>query len=374
MSHTFVAVNFVFYRYGLIAIMLALGFFSAPVNAAPIDYHPIKQDNSAVVAYSYFQIDEDAYPDMSLRFDTFRQHVETIKNENFLALSPDDLFAEPSTTPLSEKSGDDVNRQSILITFETGHQSIMAEAVPLLLKQKIPFTIFISPAEIDQKQPYIINWADLKKLRKNPLVSIGVHSASYKSLADYSDQGAAEQAVLSALSRYKEIFGEAPLYYAYPYGDYNTKIESLLKNNGIKGAFGLHSGVIYAQSEPLRLPRFTMSDNLGGNQRFIDTAYNLPLPHFDSIPQSSFLTEVPTSLSFSVPSALRNNLKTLQCFHSGIGQIEIEKIGEDRIQIPLPDLGADTGRLRINCTINAGYDEKTDRQRWRWHGMLNRIQ
>jgi peptidoglycan/xylan/chitin deacetylase (PgdA/CDA1 family) len=354
--------------------MLTLGFFANMSHAAPLDYRSIEQDSSAVVAYSYFQIDEDAYPDMSLRFDTFRQHIETVENEDFLALSPDDLFSEKGDTPKAHKSAADLDRQSILISFETGHKSIMAEAVPLLLKKRIPFTVFISPAEIDQKQPYIINWANLKKLRKNPLVTIGLHSASYKSLADYPDQTTAQQAVLSALSRYKEVFGEAPLYYAYPYGDYDTHIEAVLKKNGIKGAFGLHSGAIYAQSEPLKMPRFTMTDNLGSNQRFIDTAYNLPLPHFDMMPQSSFLTQAPASLSFSVPSNLKQGLKTLQCFHSGIGQIDIEKLGELRIQIPLPDIGTHTGRLRINCTINAGYDEQTDRQRWRWHGMLNRIQ
>ncbi len=349
----------------VICFCLTLCVF-APFSAhANTDYTPIEPDQSAIVAYSYFQIDDDAFPDMSLSFETFQQHIETIKNENFSVISLKDL--KGYTKPKSQSA------PSIIISFETGHKSILDKAVPLLIKEKLPFTIFISPNEIDQGQPYVIPWHELKKLERNPLVTIGVHSATYKAMQDYKDRADLDYAVSSAITRYKEVFNHAPLFYAYPYGDHDTTLAATLKQGGITYAFGLQSGVIHGASPAYYLPRFTMTDNLGSNQRFIDTAYNLPLPYFDMIPQDTVLASAPTSISFSVPQALHDKIDSLQCFHSGIGKIPTDIIGKERIHIALPENTETSGRLRVNCTINAGYDEIAERQRWRWHGILHRI-
>lgn len=337
----------------------------SPPAFANTDYSPIENDQSAIVAYSYFQIDDDAFPDMSLNFDTFQQHIETIKNENFKVISLKEL--KGYTKPKSQSA------PSIAITFETGHKSILNKAVPLLLKEKLPFTIFISPAEIDQGQPYVIPWSELKKLNRNPLVTIGIHSATYKTMQDYKSRDDINHAVISAITRYKEVFNHAPALYAYPYGDHDTLLADVLKQNKIEFGFGLQSGVIHGASPQFYLPRFTMTDNFGSNQRFIDTAYNLPLPYFDMIPQDTVLPDAPTSLSFSVPSILHDKLGSLQCFHSGIGKISTDILGDERVHIALPENTTSSGRLRVNCTINAGYDEVAERQRWRWHGILHRI-
>jgi peptidoglycan/xylan/chitin deacetylase (PgdA/CDA1 family) len=337
----------------------------SPAALANKDYAALEYDQSAIVAYSYFQIDDDAFPDMSLNFDTFQQHIETIKNENFTVVSLKDL---KGYTKQKKQSA-----PSIAITFETGHKSILNKAIPLLLKEKLPFTIFISPAEIDQGQPYVIPWGELKKLKRNPLVTIGIHSATYKTMQAYKSRDDINHAVTSAITRYKEVFNHAPALYAYPYGDHDTALADTLKKNNIAFGFGLQSGVIHTASPQYHLPRFTMTDNFGSNQRFIDTAYNLPFPYFDMIPQDTVLPDAPTSLSFSVPSILSNSLNSLQCFHSGIGKISTDILGDERVHIVLPESTTSSGRLRVNCTINAGYDEIAERQRWRWHGILHRI-
>ncbi len=355
------------HRIGLIVLCAALCVVSTQRPAAAnLDYVPIDVDQHATVAYSYFQIDEDAYPDASLNFESFSRHVEIIKNEEFNVVSLQDLDEDKSRKKRNASP-------NIAITFDTGHRSILDQAVPLLLKEKIPFAIFITPREIDQGLPYLIQWSELKKLARNPLVTIGIHNAEYKNISSYNDRSALEQSILSAISRYREVFGTSPLYYAYPYGDHDSNIAKLLRAQGIKHAFGLHSGVIYKESAPYNLPRFTMTDNYGSGQRFVDTAYNLPFPTFDPIPENTVLSTTPDSLSFSIPKAIQGSVSSLQCFHSGLGRIETEVIGEERVHIPLGELGELSGRVRVNCTINAGYDEDAERQRWRWHGILLRV-
>lgn len=329
-------------------------------------YTPIDGDKQAVVVYTYFQIDEDAFPDASLSFETFSRHIDLIKSENLNVISLDDIEDH-------YKRKNKNNTPSIALTFDTGHNSIMADAVPLLLKEKIPFTIFISPGEIDQGLPYLIQWNELKKLARNPLVTIGIHNANYKYSDAYENQTAFEQSVLSAITRYKEVLGTTPKLYAYPYGDQDAALAELLRKNGIEYAFGLQSGVLYKDCPAYNVPRFTMTDNIGSAQRFVDTAFNLPLPTFDSIPEDTVLERTPDSFSFSIPKNLQDHISSLQCFHSGLGRIDTEIIGDERVHIPVANLGELSGRTRVNCTINAGYDEAIDRQRWRWHGILLRV-
>ena len=94
---------------------------------ANYDYTPIDGDKQAVVVYTYFQIDEDAFPDASLSFETFSRHIDLIKSENLNVISLDDI--EDQYKRKSEN-----NTPSIALTFDTGHNSIMSDAVPLLLK------------------------------------------------------------------------------------------------------------------------------------------------------------------------------------------------------------------------------------------------
>lgn len=335
---------------------------AASTSMASSDYQPIEADKGKAISYVYFQIGEDAYPEGSLNFNTFTQHIETIETEGFHVTAPKDLF-----------NTDKKAAPSLMLSFDTGHKSILTDAIPLLLERELPFTIFISPSEIDQKLPYVINWDQLRKLQRNDLVTIGIHSSIYKKMDTIHNRQAVETNIVSAIARYKEKLGAAPLYFAYPYGDHDEELEQFLKRNGIQAAFGLHSGVIHSKSNRYLLPRFTMTDNIGSNQRFLEAAYNLPLPQHDQIPKNTILEQAPNSISFSISKDLDKDLGSLLCFHSEIGKIKPEIIGTNRVHITLPETISESERVRINCTINAGYDEEFERQRWRWHGILHRI-
>lgn len=63
---------------------------------------------------------------------------------------------------ISQK-GEDHQTKDILITFDDGYQYLFKELFPLFTKAKVPFTIFTSTKNIEDKEPF---WVDIYELKK----------------------------------------------------------------------------------------------------------------------------------------------------------------------------------------------------------------
>ena len=129
---------------------------------------------------------------------------------------------------------------------------------------------------------------------------------------------------------------------------------------------GLHSGAINTASDFLTLPRFSMTDGYGSLDRFKMITNALPLNAYNITPEDPYLQTTTPNIGFSLPKILVQNIEKLSCFLSEQGKLELEKIGEQRIQIKLKH-EINQERSRLNCTMPV---EEDDNQRWRWFGMI----
>ena len=64
----------------------------------------------------------------------------------------------------------------------------------------------------------IMGWKDIRKLAKDPLVTIGAHTAGHYALAKL-DSGAARREILGGAERLEAELGERPRHFSFPYGD-----------------------------------------------------------------------------------------------------------------------------------------------------------
>lgn len=339
----------------LCGAVLGLGMIFSATSA----YASINADRSSAVVFLYQRIGEDSMPQSSISVEQFREHIKELTTDGYTVL--------PLKTMIETlKAGEPLPQKTVALTLEGAWISTVQNALPVLEAAGLPYTLFIAADDADGSKPNHLSWKQLKALKKNKQVDLGILPAAYAHMTDYT---AEENAALinRAITAYKEGIGENPLFFAYPYGEYSNDIRKQIAEYPFMAAFAQQSGVIHAESDFLSLPRFIMTDIYGDIDRFRLTANALPLPVTDMIPDDMVITDNPPMIGFSVTPDIKD-LDRLSCFLSGLGKIELVKPGGNRVEMRLDEPLMER-RTRINCTIPDDTIIPGQPQSWRWFGM-----
>ncbi len=342
--------------------ILLLPFCTGSAHAE--DIHRIAQDRSKAVFFVYFHIGEDQYPGANIQMERFREHVLEMKTAGYNVLPLGEIVsALENGTPLPQ--------HTIGITLEGAYRSSFENAVPLLLEAGLPFTIFLAPERIDRDSDFYMNWREVKKLARNNLVTIGAMAYSYDHLIRM-EENAQRQQLTRAIARFQEELGATPEFFAWPHGEYTAALQETLPELGFRAGFGQQSGVAaHGSSDMTSLPRFSMTDQYGGLDRFRLTAQSFPFPVLQEDPPGMIWEDGQNSISFTLPQELRDAAERLACFVSDTGKVPLTRADNGRITLQLEDMVA-ASRIRMNCTLPVLTVEETKhrQQIWRWYGRL----
>lgn len=319
-------------------------------------------DRTAAVIFAYQRIGEDLYPDNNLSTEQFKNHVtELIEGEYRVAPLSDIVGAFQSGAKLPDKT--------VALTFNGAYQSALENAIPLLLANNLPFTVFFSPDQADSKTPEYMGWDDIKRLSRSSQVTLGLHPASYMRLTE-SPEDEIRRQVNKALNRYREELKSEPEFFAYPFGEYTKNFREIIAAAGFKAAFGQQSGVAYEGSDQFALPRFAMTESYGDDERFRMAALALPLPVSDITPDDPHLAAGALPIfGFTLDETLTDKIPQLSCFISQHGKAAIEVVGKNRLELRVGET-LENDRIRINCTMSGPDPKPGEDQRWRWFGLL----
>ena len=322
----------------------------AQATAAPVQERSL--DNGAVVLM-YHRFGEDSLPSTSVRLAQFDAHLEELTSGKYKIMALPDILARL-------RSGEILPEHTVAITVDDAALSVYREAWPRFKARNLPFTVFVSTEPLDLRLPSYMNWAQLREIAADPLVTIGNHGHAHAHMAGLS-QAAQRADIVSAAARFEAELGAAPDLFAYPYGEASLALRQVVVEAGFAAAFGQHSGVIGETSDRFVLPRFPLNEAYGDMERFRLVANAMPLPVDGITPADMSVArrdQNPPNLGFTVAAAL-GSTSGLNSFASA-GEPQMTRL-DQRIELrfadPLP-----AGRVRVNCTLRAASG------RWRWFG------
>ena len=308
---------------------------------------------------------ENGAPDNNGRTEQFQAHLKEILDGDYNVLPLpkilDMIRAEETIPP-----------QTLAITFEGAYESAYQNAMQTLLRKNIPFTVFYASGDLDGQSDQHMTWSQLQSLAGYGNVTIGLLPAAYTHLVG-KDEAEIRRQINNARQRHREkIGGPEPRLFSYPFGEYSLALRKIVKDSGFTAAFGTQSGVITPQSDPLSLPRFSMTERFGDLERFKLVTHALPLPVTDMEPADPLFDSDQPVIGFSVPAALAGEIETLSCFVSGQKPPTMQIIGT-RVELRLADAPLES-RLRINCTLRADRgppaENTDDVEQWRWLSLM----
>lgn len=301
----------------------------------------------AAVVLQYHHISDSTPAATSTSPERFRRHLDYLARHQFRVLPLPELVAKL-------RKGEPLPDKAVAITFDDGYRSLYETAFPLLKARNWPFTVFINTLPHDQRLSNFLSWSQLQLMAEQG-ATIANHTHSHPHLLRRLPGESGSQwrqrirgEITTAENRIREQLGVSHRLLAYPYGEYDSSLLSLLREMDF-AAFGQHSGPLASYSHLQALPRFPFGGRYGDDDDFALKVQSLEFP----------LVERPTPpamvLSGRAPQPLlrlhldkRLPPERVHCFASGQGEISVVQRSywiEVRAPAPIP-----VGRSRYNCT------------------------
>ncbi len=144
----------------------------------------------------------------------------------------------------------------VALTIDDGYRSFYDNALPLFKTYRYPFTLFVYTEASEKGYGDFMSWEQLAEAAKYG--EIGLHGDGHlHEVSESNETLAADTARGIALIR--KHLGITPRYYAYPYGEYDTRVRSLIQSFGFDLVLNQNSGAVDASSDPHNLDRIALT-------------------------------------------------------------------------------------------------------------------
>jgi len=221
----------------------------------------LSAQSQAIPILAYHRFDPAAPGPTAVRTSTFESQLEWLDDHHYKVLSLhsaiEKLHGQGDQSPVAA---------TVAITVDDGHRSVYTEMFPLLLKHRVPVTLFIYPSAISNAS-YALTWDQIREMQTSGLVDVQSHTFwhphFHKERKRLSD-AQYEAFVAVQLKRSKEVLQNRlhiPVdMLAWPYGIHDPYLEEAALRAGYQAAFAYQGGSAHVGCELFAIPRIPVSD------------------------------------------------------------------------------------------------------------------
>ena len=331
-------------------LLLTLSFccFFLPLQLSAQPTEPSNTpSNSQAVILQYHHVSNETPPITSIAPQDFQRHMNYLFENNFNILPLEQILN-------SLINDEELPDYTAAITFDDAYLSVYTEAFPILKELNWPFSVFVTTGLVDTNSSLYANWTQLREMAAAG-ATIANHTVNHpyflerqtnESESDWL-QSITEE-ITAAEEKILQETGQSHRLIAYPYGEYEPRIQALVEELGYRG-IAQHSGPINKHSDFSALPRFPLSGIYVSMNTFPNKVKSLAFT-LDSITPSSPISAEPSpsiEIDFSndMPS-----LNQLTCFNNGeVINIDVLDAESARVRVSTP-IENSSRRFRYNCT------------------------
>jgi peptidoglycan/xylan/chitin deacetylase (PgdA/CDA1 family) len=205
-----------------------------------ITYHSIDENNSVI----------------STSLSTFRMQMQHLKTQGFTTISVADSIGRfKGNCPSTERC--------VAIAFDDGYANVYNDVFPVLKEFGFCATVFVIAGRCGMNSDWfgnipslprqrLLSWNELNEMCESGW-EIAAHTVTHPYLTRLSN-GEAEDEIRNSKLRIEDKTGVRVRTFAYPYGDQNRRIRSLVEEH-YEGACSTKLGVANSLSDPFLLER-----------------------------------------------------------------------------------------------------------------------
>ncbi len=129
----------------------------------------------------------------------------------------------------------------VAVTFDDGFENFVGEALPELVKRKVPAAMFVIVGALDKsfgRADHSERVMSLEHLRALPedLVTVGSHTVTHPMLPQLTEEEARNE-IRSSRAKLEEILGRKVVLFSFPFGGFNQRLVELCAEAGYERVF-----------------------------------------------------------------------------------------------------------------------------------------
>ena len=223
------------------------------------------RNNQRVIVLSYHRVNDDLRDSLTVGIEQFDRHMAILKQKYTVAAIADIVRGNvPRNTA----------RPVVAVTFDDGYLDNYENAVPILLKHKIPAAFFISTGMIGSKNGFAhdlrklgkalpnMNWKQIAHMKQLGF-TIGSHTVTHINCAK-DDAGKVREEIIKSKETIEDRLGIKEVMFAYPFGkmeDMNNEILEYVKKAGYIGCVSAYEGPNEKTLTPFNVLRMGIDSN-----------------------------------------------------------------------------------------------------------------
>jgi peptidoglycan/xylan/chitin deacetylase (PgdA/CDA1 family) len=194
---------------------------------------------------------------LSVRPAMFAAQLRYLHNQGFSGLTFGELCQR-------RRAGQPLPARPIVLTFDDGYADLIEEALPIMVEQGFPATLFVTTGWLSGAAQYaagtppdrMLSWGQLAEL-SSAGVEIAAHSHSHFQLDQISESRLRVE-LASSRRLLEDRLGHPVCSLAYPYGYSNKRVRAIAREIGYRQAAVVANAVAQSACDPFRVPRLTI--------------------------------------------------------------------------------------------------------------------
>ncbi|MHB8903446.1 MAG: polysaccharide deacetylase family protein [Thermoguttaceae bacterium] len=154
-------------------------------------------------------------------------------------------------------------RLAVSLTFDDGHADNCLQAIPLLVRLRVPCTYFVAVDHIVSGRPFAADGCAPNSVQQIHSmaasgIEIGAHTASHADLGSIRDPRALRHEIVDATRRLEDLIQRPVRYFAFPFGQYvnlSSAAFQVARDAGFDGVCSAYGGYNFPGDDPFHLQR-----------------------------------------------------------------------------------------------------------------------
>ncbi len=199
--------------------------------------------------FVYHRFDDPKHKSTSTSIEALKEQFIYLKESGYKVIPLKKLVQ-------SINNGSEIDKKWVVLTIDDSYKTFYKNALPLFREFGYPFTLFVYTKAVNDGYGDFMSWEQIRESAKYG--EIGNHGHSHSHLTHLSDDEILLDLNLSNSSFLKHL-GYQPPYFAYPYGEFDKRVNKIVKRDGFHAILNQTNGSISSTSSIHNLDRIALT-------------------------------------------------------------------------------------------------------------------
>jgi peptidoglycan/xylan/chitin deacetylase (PgdA/CDA1 family) len=215
--------------------------------------------------FVYHRFEDNKYPNASTTIKELEKEFKYFQKNNYKVV--------PLETIISKiKQNKKIPNNWIALTIDDAYKSFYDSGLKVFKKYNYPFTLYIYTKATNKRYGDFMTWKQIKEVSKYG--TIGLHSYSHPHLTHLNNKDIYDD-TKKAYNIFRNKLGFIPKSYAYPYGEYNKRVQKQLQKFKFDAILNQSIGSITNKTKTYDIPRIALVGKVNIKQKLKYNSFDI---------------------------------------------------------------------------------------------------